>query len=191
MCNDQLGQISAKYESGNRGCAAIGNIPGDPGGTSYGIYQLATKTGTLTQFLKTSKFKDKFDALTPGSKDFNTMWLNCATNPLFCDEQHTFIYNTKFVPVAKYWTQTLQLETSDAIDEALWSIGVQHGSFKKILDAAFDLIPDTYDDKACINALYDARANYVANLTTLNPMIKRSLNNRYVLERQDVLRLIK
>jgi hypothetical protein len=191
MCNKHLGDISKKYESGNLGCSAISSTPGDPGGASYGTYQLASATGTLTEFLKDSAFGDRFKGLKPGTPLFNQMWLACSCDPKFCDEQHTFIQDTKFNPVLNYWEMVLKLDTSDAIDEALWSIGVQHGNFKKILSAAYDLIPETYTDKDCINALYDARANYVWNLTTLTPALKKSLNNRYVAERQDVLNLVK
>jgi len=50
-----LGGMSARYESGSRGSAAIGWD--STGGTSFGKYQIASKTGTMNKFmdfLKTS-----------------------------------------------------------------------------------------------------------------------------------------
>jgi hypothetical protein len=53
--SDQLGAVSAKYESGGRGVETVSSGKGDPGGVSYGSHQLASKTGTMRAFLKSSE----------------------------------------------------------------------------------------------------------------------------------------
>src|SRR5690349_18344275 len=47
---EHLGALSAKYESGNRKSSTISSNKGDPGGVSYGSYQLASKVGTAKRF---------------------------------------------------------------------------------------------------------------------------------------------
>src|SRR5262245_1600060 len=45
----ELGNLSAKYETGGRGPGVVSTGAGDFGGVSYGSYQMATKTGTVAQ----------------------------------------------------------------------------------------------------------------------------------------------
>ena len=45
-----LGALSAKYETGGRGPAQSRRAQGDPGGVSYGSYQMATKMGVPRTF---------------------------------------------------------------------------------------------------------------------------------------------
>ncbi|HEY0366030.1 MAG TPA: LysM domain-containing protein, partial [Pyrinomonadaceae bacterium] len=42
---EALGTLSAKYETGGRGPGTVSTGAGDPGGVSYGSYQMATKMG--------------------------------------------------------------------------------------------------------------------------------------------------
>jgi hypothetical protein len=44
-----LGKLSAKFESSKEGPSAIGYDT--KGGTSYGTYQIASKTGTMSEFV--------------------------------------------------------------------------------------------------------------------------------------------
>ena len=48
--NDGLGQLSARFESGGDGVAAIGYDRN--GGTSYGKYQIASRVGSMKNFLE-------------------------------------------------------------------------------------------------------------------------------------------
>jgi len=47
----RLGALSAEFESGGRGPGTVSSGKGDPGGVSYGIYQLSSKAGTVAGFL--------------------------------------------------------------------------------------------------------------------------------------------
>ena len=46
---DALGALSAQFESGKQGVSAIGYDKN--GGTSYGAYQIASRPGTMDQFI--------------------------------------------------------------------------------------------------------------------------------------------
>lgn len=77
----EIGESLAKYESGNLSVKAITSVQAaaeDKGGWSYGKYQIATNTGTMNQYLKTSKYKEEFEGLKPGTKAFNHKWLEIA-----------------------------------------------------------------------------------------------------------------
>ena len=54
--NEQLGQLSQKYESAKMGSLSIGYDR--TGGTSYGTYQLSSRTGHLIDFLNIWKIKN-------------------------------------------------------------------------------------------------------------------------------------
>src|ERR1044071_2404337 len=79
---DMLGELSAKYETGGRGPGTVSTGAGDPGGVSYGSYQMATKMGTVARFIAQAGFpwaKD-FQGLAPGTAQFTAVWKRIATN---------------------------------------------------------------------------------------------------------------
>jgi hypothetical protein len=65
----RLGQLSEKYESGGRGPATVSSGIGEPGGVSYGTYQLASKIGRADQFVR-QYYPARFQGLTAGSEAF-------------------------------------------------------------------------------------------------------------------------
>lgn len=184
----QLGHISIKYES-NGNPATVSNNPADPGGASYGLYQLASKTGTLKYFLDGSSFKNEFTGLTPGTKEFNSKWVELSKNQKFNDEQHDFIKKTHYDSPRSYAT-SIGLPDNQMLNEAIWSMGVQHGPngaikiLKNILNA--DIIgPIT----KLVNVIYGLRKDYVKGLTKLSEPLKQTLYKRYDRELKDVLAL--
>ena len=63
-----LGQVSEKYESNGSGVGTVsGGMGGkDPGGVSYGKYQLASKNGSMQEFLNSTEgkpFKESFTSV--------------------------------------------------------------------------------------------------------------------------------
>ena len=48
---DRIGEYVRQFESGKAGSGAISTGKGDPGGISYGTYQLSSKTGDAQQFI--------------------------------------------------------------------------------------------------------------------------------------------
>ncbi len=189
MCTQITGWVSAKYESGGLGCGAVSTGHSDPGGVSFGTYQLSSTAGTLQKFLAASKYYLKFAGMPAGQSAFNAQWKHlAATDPLFCQAQHDFIKATHFDPVRTYFL-TKGDTSSCAIDEALWSASVQHGYVgnKIIIDNAYNNICDNYTDIDLIKSLYHARNNYIDGIAALSDAMKLSIHNRYTAELADIL----
>lgn len=187
------GDIAAYFESGNtpRSVETISYNVQDPGGKSYGKFQLSVRTGTLKKYIAWSKFNEKFKYANPGSSEFDTIWVQIAKDHTqeFEEDQHEFISITHYLPVKRY-AKALGFDVENfAIGEALFSIGVQHGGFKSILNAANALRtcakPSVKED---IENLYKARKSYV-NKINLPKNIVNALLNRYNKEAQMVTNL--
>ena len=73
-----LGDLSAKYESnGNPGLISSGK--GDPGGKSYGCYQLSSKAGSLQDFIRWADRHYPWIGTTiRHSPDIDSGWRECA-----------------------------------------------------------------------------------------------------------------
>jgi hypothetical protein len=184
----RMGDIASKYESGGD-WGAVSSGAGDPGGASYGRYQLASKTGTLQAFLKQSQYDREFKGLSPGTQAFNTKWKQLAGMTEFRQSQQDFIRKRHFEPVRAI-ANSVGLPQSRMVNEALWSMGVQHGKAGQIVRNAFKGVdPRKMGNEAIVQRLYQHRSNYVSNLRTLSPKIKRNIINRYKNEMSDVLSL--
>lgn len=140
--NWQLGETSKRFESGRGGAGTVSSGKGDFGGASYGTYQLASKTGTLSKFLKSSGYGKHFEGMQAGTKEFNQKWKELAANdPEFGNAQHEFIKNTHYdVAMQKLGKNGIDLSNRGrAVQDALWSTSVQFGAggasnmFKKVL----------------------------------------------------------
>src|SRR5678815_3943944 len=123
----ELGILSAKYETGGRGPGTVSSGVGDPGGVSYGSYQMATKTGTAKRFVTQSSFPwlRDFQNLTPGTADFSSCWKRIANNQTdeFQKCQHEYIKKTHYdLLVAKILSEdSLDTNTrSNALQNAVW-----------------------------------------------------------------------
>lgn len=178
-----LGSLSSKYESGAGGASTVAYDT--EGGWSYGTYQLAAKPGTLNSFLKKSGYGDEFAGMKVGSPQFNQQWKSLAkSDPQFAAAQHNYIQKTHYEPVKSY-ANKLGVPDNPAVNDVLWSLGVQHGGANKIVQKAYNQVKDNYTPENFINAVYDVRSNYVAG----NPYVK-SLRNRYKTEKQDALKML-
>jgi hypothetical protein len=186
---DHLGHVSKYFESGRSGPGTISSGKGDPGGVSYGCHQLASKTGTLQAYLKRSVFAPEFAGLKPATGKFNAKWKEIAKKypDKFALDQLAFITKTHYQSVRGY-ANGLSIPHSQAINEALFSMGVQHGRAKSVIKHAKIESGDTEID--IVNKLYDSRERYVRRIK-LPPGTKRSVLNRYKRERKMVLKLCK
>ena len=189
-----LGDVVAKYESGKKGVASISTGKGDPGGASYGKYQLASKTGTLQRYLKDSGYDKQFAGLQPGTPGFNAKWTELAQNDkAFATSQHDFIKKTHYDPAIRH-AGKLGFNVNDArIQEAVWSGSIQHGGIKKILDQTAQSISNfalaSPEDQ--IKAYYKTRGDYSAYYMRKNGASADTIQNasygRYSREMKDVL----
>ena len=193
----KLGKVSGKYESGTKGVSAISNAMGgkDPGGVSYGKYQLATKTGTMAAFLASSEgkaFSDKFKGLEPGTPEFNDAYRKVVAENAgaFDQAQHDYIERTLYRPVEAFAAKS-GLDTSNlAVSEALFSQSVQHGlgGNKKIITAAVSITGPNATPDEQVKALYKSRSDYVSGLN-LDAKVKAGILKRYEDESRDVLKI--
>jgi hypothetical protein len=185
-----LGALSKKYESGKSGPATVSTGLGDPGGVSYGTYQLSSKTGTCARFVKKMKYTTYFKGTRPGTPSFSKNWRYLANHDeggTFAQAQHQFIKETHFDPVRKH-ANKYGITKNQAVNQVLWSISVQHGRAKSIVTAAAKGKGDGFRNHApsMISALYDARKAYVRRIK-LPANTRKSLLNRYTREKKDAL----
>lgn len=135
-----LGSLSARFESGKAGIAAIGYD--SKGGTSYGKFQIASRVGSMKNFLDyldlqapdlSSRLKASGPANT-GSRSgaMPDEWKAIAAEQpeRFGTLQEGFIRQSHYEPALLAITQRTSLSEaniSPAMREVIWSTAVQHG----------------------------------------------------------------
>ena len=206
----RLGGLSERYESGGRGPGTVSTGTNDPGGVSYGTYQLSTNAGTLQSFLRNEGARWAGELRgRPGSATFSADWRTIASREpqAFGDAQHAFIRRTHYAPaVATVRDRTgLDLDTRhDAVRDAVWSVSVQHGGAATILVRAVERAGRTHApsapgyDRALIESIYAERSAYVLdvarNSTRLSAGERQQLRDivatRYPAELRDALAML-
>src|SRR5436190_8198583 len=98
----KLGKLSEKYESGGRGSATVSTGVGDPGGVSYGTYQLASKVGQADRFV-TKYYPKEFEGLKAGTPEFTAKWKELAKKDEkgLHEKEHEYIKASHFDPQVK------------------------------------------------------------------------------------------
>lgn len=203
----KLGALSERYESGGRGPGTVSGGRGDPGGVSYGTYQLASRTGTVEAFMASEgkRWSAELSAA-PGSAGFSAAWKAIAAREgkVFGEAQHAFIERTHYRPVIKAVEASSGYdldERAQALRDAVWSTAVQHGSAVRIVSAALAdadaaaprATPE--HDRALIEAIYERRSRHVLSLAARSvPAVQRTLTNvalrRYPQERAEALAML-
>ncbi len=198
----QLGDSSAKFESGDNGAGTISKGLGDRGGKSYGTYQLSSKTGTLRQFLKESPYGKQFEGMREGSSAFDRRWQKLAeSDPAFAQAQHDFIKRTHYdKAVSGLKDAGLDLSgRGKAVQDAIWSTSVQFGAGQK--DGKTGAVPlfqkalgdrniADMSDEQIISAIQDYKlANNDKLFRGSSANIREGTAKRAVLEKQRLLAL--
>jgi hypothetical protein len=158
-----LGKLSEKYESGGRGPATVSAGVGDPGGVSYGTYQLASKIGRADEFVR-KYYAEEIKHLKGGTPEFTKKWKELAEkDPTGLHKnEHDFIKQTHFDPQTRKLKKELDLDVekrSAALRDVVWSTAVQHGpNTNVIVQAAGPLLAEKIwgdgSDKAFIKAWF-------------------------------------
>lgn len=203
---DELGILSAKYETGGRGPGVVSSGAGDPGGVSYGSYQMATKTGTVKAFVTQSSFpwRQDFQNLTPGTPDFSSCWKRIAANETdaFQKCQHEYIKQTHYDRLAAkiLGDNALDVNTrSNALQNVVWSTAVQHGPGTPIVSRACATLSskpgDPQYDEQLIRAIYAERGRKkpdgnLAYFGKSSPSVQTGVANRFKSECQDALKML-
>ncbi len=202
----RLGRLSMVYETGfgpgqeAQAAARTSSGVGDAGGASYGAYQLASssKGGRQPQaFLKAegapwaSRFAGQDPTISNG--DFARTWkaVAAAEPQAFFNAQHAYIERTHYQPVVDAVKASTGLDLtsrSRAVQDVVWSMSVQHGGAKGLVEEAVNALgsrptgQDRNYDEALINKLYDVRSAYVVDVVH-----RPDLMSRYATERRDAL----
>ena len=180
----RLGSLSERYESGGYGPGTVSSGRGDPGGASYGTYQLASKTGTVAAFVRNEGAAwPGLRAHSPGSVGFSTAWREIAARDPegFNEAQRAFIERTHYRPTvdAVKGATGVDLDAHpDAVREAVWSMAVQHGGAANLIERAL-ADPSASTPVGLLRALYAVRSSYVARLAdhAPSPATRRVLQN--------------
>ncbi len=136
----EIGSLSAHFESGEKGPDVIGYDYN--GGTSYGTYQISSRTGTMKHFIEylseqapdmANKLKAAGPANTGGRAGrMPEVWKKItAEDPArFSKLQYDFIEKSHYLPAVQEISEKTGLDVSKgpkALQEVLWSTAVQHG----------------------------------------------------------------
>lgn len=203
---DTLGELSAKYETGGRGPGVVSTGTGDPGGVSYGSYQMASKMGTVQRFVCQPGFPwlTDFQGLTAGTAPFTACWkrIAAAETAAFQSAQHAFIKKSHYdLLAAKILSDDgLDVNTrSRALQDVVWSTAVQHGGATPIIHRALANVtckPSDPDfDKQLIRAIYAERGRKkpdgnLAYFSKSSPGVQAGVAKRFKNEEQDALAML-
>jgi murein DD-endopeptidase MepM/ murein hydrolase activator NlpD len=203
---DELGILSAKYETGGRGPGTVSTGAGDPGGVSYGSYQMASKMGVVQRFVAQAGFQwaKDFQGLTAGTAPFTAAWKRIATAQTddFQKAQHAFIKQSHYDPLAAKVLAENKVDVntrSFAVQNAIWSTAVQHGGATPIVGRAIatlscDCSDPTYD-KQLICAIYAERGRKkpdgnLAYFGKSSPSVQAGVAKRFQNEQADALAML-
>lgn len=203
---DELGSLSAKYETGGRGPGTVSTGAGDRGGVSYGSYQMATKMGVPARFVTQPGFPwvQDFKDLVPGTVQFTACWKRIAEaqTDSFQQAQHEYIKKTHYdLLAAKILTDdNIDVNSrSRALQDVVWSTAVQHGGATPIVHRACANVTcaptDPQYDEKLIRAIYGERGRTkpdgnLAYFSSNSASVQKGVANRFKSELQDALALL-
>jgi hypothetical protein len=194
--HDGLGGMAAAFESGKAGSQAVGWD--STGGTSYGKYQIAAKTGTMDKFMEHLKKtnEEAYERLSKaGPADagkggaFAEEWKKLAKEGKLQQSEHDFIKKTHYDKgAAGLKDENLKgmLEKSKTLQEVMWSTSVQHGG-----GGASGIFNKVYkkdmSEEDLIKSIYAERGTRFGSST---PQVRASVQNRFAQEQQLALGMV-
>ena len=201
----RAGRLSAQYESNNEiDCIGYDRC----GGTSYGQFQIASKTGTMDAFIHfledkapdlAAKLKTAGPANTGGkSGRMPETWKAIAAKDpqRFEALQHEFVRVTNYTPAAKSIVLTTGVDVTQrsyALREVLWSTAVQHGPggaeriFTQAIDKASQNVASQDFDKSVIEEVYRIRGRKFFRHTK---RVQEAVRSRFEDEKTTALALL-
>ena len=203
---EALGTLSAKYETGGRGPGTVSTGAGDPGGVSYGSYQMASKMGVPQKFVKQTGFQwlADFQNLSAGTAEFTACWKRIAANEpaAFQKCQHEYIKKTHYDLLAAKILNDDRLDVntrSRALQDVVWSTAVQHGGGTSMVHKALANVTcartDPAFDEQLIRAIYAERGRKKADgslvyFSRSAPNVQKGVANRFKNELNDALAML-
>ena len=204
-----LGTLS-QTEEANNNPTAIGYDK--DGGYSYGLYQIATKTNSMKGFLnylansKDITLLNYYKILSEaggneGAKNnsiqFVEAWKKLSTEEKFNESQKNYILSANYKPLIQKINDIKGLNVEQrhpVIQDVLYSMATQHGRADIPVHRALGHNSDisSWSDEQIINALYDARTDYVKNIDMKDKTAQDNIiNYRYPRERKNALNLLR
>ena len=200
-----VGRLSARFESGGDGIAAIGYDR--TGGTSYGKYQIASRVGSMKNFLNfldgeapdiAERLRKAGPANTGGRRGgMPDAWRAIAAEQpeRFEQLQEAFIHESHYRPALEAIVQRTGLEAdtlSPAMREVIWSTAVQHGpaGAARIFDRADDVSGKPEDagyERKLISNVYKIRAGQFGSSSS---QVQQAVRNRFRQEQQLALNML-
>lgn len=193
-----LGNLSKRYESnGKPGAIGFDAV----GGWSYGLYQIATRPGTMSLFLAwlaNSRYKWAYERLKraggdiaarDGSDAFKAAWEAIADDPEFTNAQHEYIKFSHYdVQAARVKAAGIDPDQrSGALRDVIWSTAVQHGAKTNVITgviAEHGALPDA----ALIPLIYAERRTRFGSSTEA---VRQSVMRRFDSEQAEALRMLR
>ena len=204
-----LGDLRRLYESnGDPGC--ISNGWGDAGGKSYGMYQLASRMGSVNSYLGWCKragywFADYLMEHEVGSAGFDAAWsylANSENRADFANSQHDYIkyaYYDPAISALKAAMYDVEGKHSAVMRDVVWSRAVQYGTgyiVEMFTDAVKSLgypnlsyVDDARFDADMIRAVY-LNVCSTPEWTSGSPALRRGLYSRFKNECNDALAML-
>lgn len=201
-----LGDLSKKYESnGDPGCISSG--AGDAGGKSYGMYQLASNTGSVESYIKWLRksgywFAENLAEHPVGSIAFDEGWrwlAYSANKDDFAKSQHDYIkyaYYDPAIGALKEADYDVERHHHEVMRDVVWSRAVQYGAgniVEMFTDACHMLnypnlsyVDNESFDERMIKAIYLDVCS-TPEWTNGSPALREGLYNRFRSECEDAL----
>ena len=200
-----IGMLSARFESGGDGIAAIGYDR--VGGTSYGKYQIASRVGSMKSFLgfldgTAPDIADRLRKAGPANTGSRrgampTEWRKIAAEQpeRFEALQEAFIHESHYKPALESIVQRTGLEMdkiSPAMSEVIWSTAVQHGpaGAARIFDRADDASGKPNQpgyERKLISNVYKLRAGQFGSSSS---QVQEAVRNRFREEKTLALNML-
>ena len=205
MEDTELGQLSAQFESGSDGIAAVGYDRN--GGTSYGKYQVSSRAGSLKDFLdfldtEAPDLSRRLRSSGPGNTGSRKgampdAWRAIASEQpeRFEDLQEAFVRQSHYKPALDAIAQRTGInpdKVSTAMREVIWSTSVQHGpaGAARIFERAHAMSGSPSDpayERNLINNVYNIR---VGQFGSSDSNIQAAVANRFKKEKALALNML-
>lgn len=202
---DGIGKLSAKFESGSDGIAAIGYDR--TGGTSYGKYQIASRVGSMKSFLAfldgeapdlSKRLRSSGPANTGSRRGaMPDEWRKIAQEQpdRFEKLQEAYIHESHYKPALDSIGKTTGVDPdalSQAMREVIWSTAVQHGpaGAARIFAKADDMSGSAKDasyERKLISNVYGLRAGQFGSSTA---QVRNAVRNRFREEKELALNML-
>jgi len=164
------GVLSVIYETSDAGPGKISDGQDDPGGVSYGSFQLTTNKGDAAMFVvskEAAPWAKLFKNLRPDTPAFNAVWDSIAQSDpqAFHDAQYAFVKRKNYDPVVEKIKTLKGLDVSKmslAAQATVFSTSTQFGTaLNRILAAIKVADAATATDKSAARGTIQYDANFI------------------------------